>query len=110
MFGKRQPSLVGEMNVSDQSSLLVGSSEFVRLWAKQDGPVTCLIDPTIVGPDPFLFGIAIMDCIRHGAKAYAQAVSVPEEHALQRILEGVDAERANPTDTPQQIISGTTLQ
>ena len=110
MFGKKQQAVAGELNVDDLSPLLVGSSEFVRLWAKQDGPVTCLIDPTVVGPDPLLFGIAIMDCIRHGAKAYEQAVSVSEEHALQRILEGFDAERAKPTDTPQQIISGSTLQ
>ena len=80
--------------------LLDGASEFLRMWRRPNGPVTCFIDPARVGPDPFAFGIALVDCVRHGAKAYAQAVGVSEAHALARILEGFDAERDHPTDDP----------
>ena len=40
------------------------------------------------------------------AKAYAAAVEVSEDHALERILEGFDAERAHPTDQPTQLGPG----
>ena len=103
MFGSKKSSLAGEMDVTGLSSLLGDSQEFARLWAESNGPLTCLINPMALGPDPFLFGMAMVDCIRHGAKAYAQAVGISEEEALARILEGFDAERANPTDTPTQI-------
>ncbi len=77
--------------------------EFLRMWAHEDGPLTCVIEPAALGADPFLFGMAMVDAIRHAAKAYAQAVNVSEEHALERIFEGFDAERNDPTDAPQQI-------
>lgn len=80
--------------------LLAGSSEFLRMWIRPNGPVTCFIDPTPVGADPFGFGIVLVDCVRHGAKAYAQAVGITEAEALARILEGFDAERDHPTDDP----------
>ena len=80
--------------------LLENSAEFLRMWSRRNGPVTCFIDPTPIGGDPFAFGLALMDCVRHGAKAYAQATSAPEQEALERILQGFDAERANPTDAP----------
>ena len=43
-----------------------------------------MVDPGAIAPDPAVFGIALVDAIRHGAKAYAQAVGVSEEHALER--------------------------
>lgn len=79
------------------------ANEFLRMWAQKDGPMTCLIDPAKLGADPFLFGMAMVDAIRHGAKAYAHAVNISEDHALTRIFEGFDAERDNPTDAPSRI-------
>ena len=80
--------------------LLDGAGEFLRMWTRPGGPVTCFIDPKPIGADPFGFGIALVDCVRHGAKAYAQALGIPEEAALERIWEGFDAERDRPTDEP----------
>jgi Domain of unknown function (DUF5076) len=80
------------------SEMLGDSREFLRVWAKEGGPVTCFINPVPVGGDPMGFGIALVDCIRHGAKTWARATGISETEALERIWEGVDAERANPTD------------
>ena len=56
-----------------------------------------------IGPDPFAFGLAMVDCVRHAARAYARAVNIDEEAALARIWEGLDAERAAPTTDPISI-------
>jgi hypothetical protein len=56
-----------------------------------------------IGPDPFAFGLAMVDCVRHAARAYAGAVNIDEEAALARIWEGLDAERAAPTTDPISI-------
>lgn len=100
MFGKKYT--LDEMDVSHLGQLKK-SHEFLRMWAQAQGPMTCLIDPSKLGSDPFLFGIAMVDAIRHGAKAYAHAVNISEEHALERITEGFDAERDKPTDWPSRI-------
>lgn len=84
------------------ADLLGDSREFLRVWAKEDGPVTCFINPVPIGADPFAFGMALVDCVRHGAKTYAQATGVSEMEALERIWQGVDAERTNPTDVATQ--------
>ena len=55
------------------------------------------------GPILAMFGMALVDAVRHGAKAYSQAVRVSEEHALEQIWWGFDAERSRPTDDPKQI-------
>jgi hypothetical protein len=102
MFGKKSCGRLGEIDVST-FSFLDGSHEFARLWAEPGGPMTCIIEPRALGADPFLFGMAMVDAIGHGAKAYAQALGIPEEQAHARIWEGLDAERANPTDKPRQI-------
>ena len=77
--------------------------EFLRMTAAPDGPVTCVINPHALAPDPAVFGIALADAARHGAKAWALAVGCSEEDALERIWWGLDAERASPTDEPQQL-------
>ena len=77
--------------------------EFLRMSTSPGGPVICVIDPRAIGPDPAAFGIALVDAIRHGAKAYAGAIGVSEENALERIWWGFDAERNSPTDDPQQL-------
>ncbi|MEE9434257.1 MAG: DUF5076 domain-containing protein [Sphingorhabdus sp.] len=78
--------------------MLGDSREFLRVWAQQNGPVTCFINPVPIGSDPAAFGVALVDCIRHGAKTYTRATGISEAEALKRIWEGIDAERANPTD------------
>ena len=89
------------IDLAAQAALLEDSREFLRFWAKPDGPNTCFIDPSKLGADPFLFGMALVDAVRHGARAWAAAVDVPVEHAEARIWEGLDAERARPTATPR---------
>ncbi len=97
MSGRR-----GEIDVTG-IDILDGAEEFARLWYGPADKATCLIDPHGLAPDPFVFGVVMVDCIRHGAKAYAQAVGISEADALARIWQGFDAERANPTDTPKQV-------
>ena len=89
------------INLVPHAALLEDGREFLRVWSKPEGPVTCFINPAQLGADPFLFGMALADVVRNGARAWAQAVNVPVAHAEERIWEGLDAERAKPTDTPQ---------
>ena len=89
------------INLVPHAALLEDACEFLRVWAKQKGDVTCFINPAQLGADPFLFGMALADVVRNGPRAWAQAVNVPVEHAEERIWEGLDAERANPTDRPR---------
>src|SRR3954465_681048 len=91
------------LDLSGLEPLLDGASEFLRMWNRPGGPVTCVIDPVPVGADPFGFGLALMDCVGHGANAYAQVLGISAEEAIARILEGFDAERENPTDTPASL-------
>ena len=101
MFGNEKANQ-GEIDISELDWLR-GSQEFLRMWNGKEGGLTCLIEPSAIGPDPFLFGMAMVDAMRHGAKAYARAVSISEEHALGRIWEGFDAERGSPTDEPREV-------
>ena len=80
--------------------MVMGSKEFLRVWAKEDGPVTCFVNPKALSPDPAAFGVAMVDCIRYAARGWAQALGSSEEEALKRIFEGLDAERANMTPMP----------
>jgi hypothetical protein len=79
------------------------------MWLQTNGPVTCLIDTQPLGPDPFVLGIALADCVRHGAKAYAHATGIPEPEAESRIWAGLDAERTTPTDIPTDLTKKGTL-
>jgi len=103
MFGKKGDSAPEALDVAAYSDLLSGAREFMRAWAVPGGPAICFIDPAKLAPDPFAFGIALVDCLKHGAKAYAHAVGISEDHALARIWEGFEAERASPTDTPTEL-------
>lgn len=101
MFGDKK-SLPHELDVSAVPGL-EESREFLRMWNREGGEVTCFIDPGAIHPDPAVFGIAMVDAVRHGAKAYARAVGISEAQALARIWDGFDAERGHPTDQPRQI-------
>lgn len=102
MFGRKPAApahtiAAGEIPVAG-APILQGASEFLRMWSSADGPVVCFVQPRALGADPFMLGIALADAVNHGAKAYAAATGISEADAKARILEGLDAERANPTD------------
>lgn len=86
------------IDLRPHAALIGNSREFLRIWAQQDGPVTCFINPIPVGPDPAAFGVALVDAIRHAAKTWTKATGISEAQALDRIWQGLDAERARPTD------------
>lgn len=100
-FGKKG-LMPGEMDVAPAAHVLRGAQEFLRMWLVPGGDVTCLIDPSVID-DPAAFGIAMVDCVRHGARAYANVTGMSEEDALDRIWMGVDAERNRPTDLGRSI-------
>ena len=58
----------GEIDVAD-FHFLDGSFEFARFWSEPQGEQTFIIEPRALGADPFLFGMAMVDAIRHGAIA-----------------------------------------
>src|SRR3546814_14336691 len=82
-FGKKGIGHKGSIDVSGIPAL-AGGEEFLRMWKQSNGNVLCVIDPAALGADPMIFGLAIVDAVRHGAKAYAQAVNVDEKHAFER--------------------------
>jgi hypothetical protein len=101
-FG-RKGIVTGEIDVSGAAHLLQGSREFLRMWHRPGGEATCLVDPAALNPDPAAFGIALVDCVRHGARAWANATGISESDALARIWLGLDAERENPTDLGKEM-------
>ena len=60
-------------------------AEFLRMIQSEDGVVSCLIDAHALAADPAVFGLALADAARHGAKAWAKAVGCTEEDALDRV-------------------------
>ncbi|WP_254602714.1 DUF5076 domain-containing protein [Sphingomonas bacterium] len=89
------------IDLTRHAHLVEGSKEFLRMWMRDDGPVTCFINPAALAPDPFAFGIALVDAVRNGARAWARAVNISEAEAEARIWEGLDAERGQATDRPR---------
>ncbi len=85
----------GEIDIADMD-FLRDSREVARLWVENNGPATCLIQPDILRESE-MFGMLMVDTIRHAARAYAQCHGLSEEEALSRIWQGVDMERANNT-------------
>ncbi|MET1112262.1 MAG: DUF5076 domain-containing protein [Allosphingosinicella sp.] len=102
MFGSKRGSARNELDISGVGGL-ENAREFLRMWAQSDGPITCFIDPHALGADPALFGMAVVDALRHGALAYSQSVGVSEDEAFARIMDGFDAEMDNPTDQPRPL-------
>ena len=96
MFGGKKQEF-DEIDVSD-FDFLNDSREVARLWVEDNGPATCLIRPDIL-EKPEMFGLLIVDAVRHAARAYAQCYGISEEEALRGIWAGVDMEREqNTTD------------
>ena len=59
------------------ADLLGDSREFLRVWAKEDGPVTCFINPVPIGADPFAFGRPGSFVIPHENTARGRWLAVP---------------------------------
>ena len=75
---------------------LDNSYEVARLWVEDGGPATCVIRPdTLVTPE--IFGMLMVDTVRHAGRAFAQYLGLTETEALGRIWAGPDAERNYPT-------------
>ncbi|WOE76027.1 DUF5076 domain-containing protein [Alterisphingorhabdus coralli] len=88
-------SPAGAINL-DGLDILDNSAEVARLWVENNGPATCIINPTLL-EQPEMFGLLMVDCVRHAARAYAQAAGMTEVEALARIWNGVDMERESHT-------------
>ncbi|WP_230279476.1 DUF5076 domain-containing protein [Croceicoccus sp. Ery15] len=95
MFGRKPAVHAGAIDIVGMD-FLNNSQEVARLWVEPDGPATCLIQPDRLEM-PEMFGMLLVDSIRHGARAYAQCHGMSEEEALRRIWAGVDMERETNT-------------
>ena len=81
---------------------LSNSHEVARLWVEDQGPATCIIQPDRL-EDPEMFGMLMVDTIRHAGRAFASYLNISEAKALNRIWSGLDAERDEST-TPLNTI------
>ena len=102
MFNKKSIATPGEIEVNGHKEL-DGAKEFLRMWKPAEGGAFCFVQPENLAPDPFVFGMIMVDAIKHAARAWSHAVNISEEAALLRILEGFDAERGNSTTDIKQI-------
>ena len=91
-----QPAIELRAISVDGCDFLDQSVEVARLWVENGGPATCLIQPEWLA-EPEMFGMLMVDAIRHAATAYAQCQGIDENVALQRIWVGLDAERSHET-------------
>jgi hypothetical protein len=82
--------LAGVKVLSDQSV------EIARLWVTNGGGSTVFIDARRM-PDAGMFGMLLADTAGHAANAYAAALGISQEEALERVWAGMDAERSNPS-------------
>src|SRR3546814_6740778 len=78
-FGKKGIGHKGSIDVSGIPAL-AGGEEFLRMWKQSNGNVLCVIDPAALGADPMLFGLAIVDAVRHGAKADRKSTRLNSSH------------------------------
>ncbi|MEQ1539771.1 MAG: DUF5076 domain-containing protein [Sphingorhabdus sp.] len=87
----------------DGLEILDNSYEVARLWVENNGPATCIIQPERLAA-PEMFGMLMVDAIRHAAVAFSQCYGTSEADALARIWSGLDAERdyeTSPIETIQ---------
>lgn len=80
----------------DGFDFLDDATEVARLWVENEGPATCLIQPEVL-KEPEMFGMLMVDTIRHAARAYAQCCDLTEDEALSRIWQGVELEKDKHT-------------
>ena len=84
MFSKKTNGMPGEIDVTKFQELM-GAKEFLRMWMPIEGGAYCFVQPENLAPDPFVFGMLMIDAIKHAARSWSQAVSITEEAALVRI-------------------------
>jgi hypothetical protein len=77
-----------------------GASEVLNVWAQPRGMVQ--VSLRTMWDDPATWGILLADVARHTARAY-QAEGLNESAALSRIIQLLQAELADPTDSPHQL-------
>ena len=75
--------------------------EVLRVWASTGVSQQCVLQTT--WQDPAAWGLLLVDIARHAARAYANAGSLSEQQAFERIMLGFNAERSSATDTPEQV-------
>jgi hypothetical protein len=93
----------GSIDVIEQTVSLRDSTEIARLWVQDDGPGTFFINASKM-PEPEMFGMMMVDTIRHAARAYAHLLDIPVAEAEAGIWEGVEEERRNDDDTDMSTI------
>lgn len=97
MFGnKKKGGRFDNAIAVDDFDFLDDSHEVARLWVEDGAGATCIIQPEKLAV-PEMFGMLMVDSVRHGARAYAQAHDLSEDDALARIWAGFDAERNRNT-------------
>jgi hypothetical protein len=75
-----------------------GGRELLRVWAASG--VQHVSIATGIWKDPAAWGIMIVDLMKHISKAYEQTAGFPTSETFQRIIEGMQAELSEPTDSP----------
>ncbi len=92
------------LDISSAAYLLQGSREFLRMWANaRAAEATCLVDPAALGADPALFGIALVDCVRHGARARRTPRASARAEALAPHLVRRRCRAETPTDLGKEV-------
>lgn len=76
---------------ASKAGLKRDSVEVARIWITNNAGSTVLIDAGVL-EDPHVFGILLADTARHAARAYAGVWKIPEDKALQAIVDGLGKE------------------
>ena len=75
-----------------------GGLELLRVWAASGRQHVSVA--TGIWNDPAAWGVMIVDLMKHISNAYEQTAGIPNNEALQRIIEGLQAELSKSTDRP----------
>jgi len=87
---------LNDISLSGVTVLSDKSIEIARLWVTNGGGSTVFISAQRM-PDASMFGMLLADTAGHAANAYASALGITPEEALERIWSGLDKERAAPS-------------
>lgn len=92
----------GAIVLEEQGALLSdASAEVARIWVTDGAGSAVWINAGVI-EDPHVFGYLMADTIRHAARAYAREQDMPEDEALQQIVNGLTEDlraQASPTTT-----------
>lgn len=96
MTARPVPGRIANALSVDEYDFLDNSVEIVRMWVENQGPATCIVQPERLAT-PEMFGMLMVDAVRHGARAFAQLTGSAETEMLDRIWSGLDDERDSPS-------------